>query len=127
GVAQALRERGGLTGGLLVGGPVPARDQAPRRRSALGRSELQRPRDPALDELARRPPLPHPRPGRRVEGEEAVGVRVLPELERALHRLPERLTVVAEGVHESELAPDPGRATRVGLELDRALQEPERL
>src|SRR5206468_180184 len=106
--------------------PVRAGHERSRTSRALRLGELERAIDPAVDQLGVRALLPHARPDCRMEGEQGVGLRarrpIGRELERALHRPPQRLPVVLERVNAADLPPDLRSLDIARLELERAME-----
>src|SRR6266511_4023261 len=72
---------------------------------------------------------PNFRTSPRRQKQREIGVRIRARrglgrhLERALHRLPERLAVVLEGVGDADLSPEVGTNLSLGGEPDRALEQ----
>ena len=133
GIAERLRENARLARVLGRAGGIPdaARDQGAGTRRTVRCRALEGIRDPAVDEVATRPAAPHPRAQGGLEAQFGVELGALlvrlAELDRAHHRVEERIAVVPQGVRLADDSPEPALSRRVGLELERALEHAERV
>ena len=131
GITGPFGDDTGLGGLCRRPAPEGSRDQDLRAGLAFGRHQLEGPFDPLLDpvRVGRLPPHPHPQ--HRLPREIAVHIRDLQRIvrqrDRRLHRGPEGLAVVLEGMGTADLMPDrafgwPGR-----FELERQVQQRQSL
>src|SRR3989440_12795253 len=102
--------------------PVRAPDQRLRTRGAGRLRELEALCDPPFPELVVRPAPPHAGPNRGLQGQFGIRLRgdlpVRAELERLLHRSPEGLALVVEGVYPADRAPELRADAIVRLQLE---------
>jgi hypothetical protein len=113
----------GVRRGFVV---IPHRERGegfhPGRRGVLG--EVESSFDPAEDDLCVGLRLPHRAACSRLECELRIEISGgAADVDRLLHRSPERLTVELEGVGVADLLPEPGLSGGLGLELERPLEQ----